>query len=321
VLALAIIAGVVVAILFFLRRRAQRTFHSELKGTLAPPSLLHDFKEYLSLTGLLPEQWEAKGQIIKKLLMVGTPEYYHALDILRALDGQALVKANAVLRISAVCNPAVALNFINQRGILRKRLKNDPNIFAKSEWKLIEDRQVLRQWVFQCYQELCSSYPWNESTELTPVIPVVHGTSEAIADKIIDNGFSALSSLDAGFYGKGMYFSSSARYILPYYATKPNPVILICMAVPGNSYPVVESRTEPNSHLGLPIKPGYQSNYVLTTRDGNPCQFQGDRQDVFDELVLDQEAQVVPCLLVELDRDRLGQLTKEFQRVAPNGAK
>jgi len=288
-------------------------------GTLAPPSLLHDFEEYLSLTGVTPKEWKANGQIVKKLLMVGTPEYYQALDIFRALDGQALVDANAVLKISAVCNPSVTLNFINQRGILRKRLKNDPSIFAKSDWTAIADRQGLRQWVSQSYHRLSASYPWNESNELTPVLPVVHGTSATIANKIIDNGFSALSSLDAGFYGKGMYFSSSARYILPYYATKPNPAILICMAVPGNTYPVVESRTDPSSLLGLPIKSGYQSNYVLTMRDGNPCQVQGTaRGDVFDELVLDQEAQVVPFLLVELGRNQLGQLSLSFQRAIGN---
>ena len=32
-----------------------------------------------------------------------------------------------------------------------------------------------------------------------------------------------------------MYFSSSAMYTLPYYATKNAPCVLICLAVPGTN--------------------------------------------------------------------------------------
>lgn len=145
----------------------------------------------------------------------------------------------------------------------------------------------------------------------------MHGTSAAIANKIVDYGFSALSSVDAGFYGKGMYFASSVRYTLPYYAAKPDPAILICLAVPGNPYPVVEKRGDANSFLGLPIKSGYQSNYVLTLKDGNPCDHQMPQRDFFDELVVDQEAQVVPILLIEFDNAKLGRMAMAFQRVTP----
>jgi hypothetical protein len=80
--------------------------------------------------------------------------------------------------------------------------------------------------------------------ETAPVIPVLHGTDASVAWSIIGTGFSALSSLDAGFYGKGMYFSTSALYTLPYFATKFIPALLICLAVPGNPFPVVEHRDE-----------------------------------------------------------------------------
>ena len=36
-----------------------------------------------------------------------------------------------------------------------------------------------------------------------PIIPVLHGTSSAVAWKIAENAFSAISSLDAGYYGNG----------------------------------------------------------------------------------------------------------------------
>lgn len=306
-----------VAVVVNRRRRANNRILNAPTGPLAAASLAQRFEDYFALSGMPPDSWEANGRSVKKLLSPGSVEYHQALDLIRSLDGQQLVGAHAVVKIYAVCNPALALNFTNQRGIIGRRLKNDPHIFAKTDWNSTSDRRELRRWVMHNYRQLCLRYPWNNASDLTPVIPVVHGTSAAIANKIVDNGFSALSSVDAGFYGKGMYFASSCRYTLPYYAAKPDPAILICLAVPGNPYPVVESRTEEGSLLGLPIKSGYQSNYVLTLRDGNPCTHQVHQKDIYDELIVDQESQVVPILLVEFDSAKLGKMAMAFQRATP----
>jgi len=61
-----------------------------------------------------------------------------------------------------------------------------------------------------------------------------------------------------------MYFTSSARYALPYYANKPDPALLVCFVVTGNSFPVVEHPYEhPASFLGLPLRGGYQVRLKL----------------------------------------------------------
>lgn len=91
---------------------------------------------------------------------------------------------------------------------------------------------------------------------------------------------------------------------------------MLCLCIPGNPHPIVEDREEPKSHLGMPIQTGYQSNYVLTRRDGTPCTFKGG--EVFDELVLDQEAQVVPIVIIELDPDKLTNIARDFQREIPD---
>jgi hypothetical protein len=82
-------------------------------------------------------------------------------------------------------------------------------------------------------------------------LPVVHGTAFAVAKKVCQTGFTAVSSLDAGYYGNGasnptsliahvsgMYFSSSALYTLPYYGTKTGPSILVCFTIPGPLSPL-----------------------------------------------------------------------------------
>jgi hypothetical protein len=161
-------------------------------------------------------------------------------------------------------------------------------------------------------------FSWNEESDMAPILPMVHGTSFDVARKICDTGFSNLSLLDAGYYGRGMYFTRSGRYALPYYATKQQPAILICLTIPGNSFPVVEHRNEEKSFLGRAIPSGYQSNYVLTTKDGNPCK--NPEGTFYDELVIEQEVQVVPLFLLTFDAPQLRHEATKFNRevIEPN---
>jgi len=175
----------------------------------------------------------------------------------------------------------------------------------------------LRQWTMHQFGVLAQSSPWHSTGELVPVVPMVHGTDVAVAWKILDTGFSALSSFDVGFYGCGIYLTSSAQYALPYYSTKSNPALLVCLAIPGNVYPVTEHPKGENSLMGQPIKSGYQSHYVLTTKDGNPCKQREAPDSHYDELVLGQEAQVVPIAIIEFSQEKLIHIAKTFQREIP----
>jgi hypothetical protein len=44
---------------------------------------------------------------------------------------------------------------------------------------------------------------WNKSRDI-PIVPSCHGTDFFIAEKICETGFASLSSLDSGYYGKGI---------------------------------------------------------------------------------------------------------------------
>jgi len=147
------------------------------------------------------------------------------------------------------------------------------------------------------------------------VIPAAHGTGLSIAKAISKTGFAALSSLDSGFFGKGIYFSTSSKYALPYATLQPDPVIIISYIVPGNIYPTSEQHKGPNSLAGKPLKtPGYNSHYVLTRTDGfalsNPTE-----SPFYDEIVLPEECQVVPAFIVILDNgDELKKQQDLFER-------
>lgn len=130
---------------------------------------------------------------------------------------------------------------------------------------------MLREWSFHNFELKMEEFAWN-ADEAVGILPVIHGTSTTVAWKVerVDemirledlitfffffnslphfqvchNGFANLSKLDVGWYGSGMYFSTSAQYCLPYAASKPNPCFIISYLIPGNPYPVVEQPNDP----------------------------------------------------------------------------
>jgi len=315
---LLVIAAVGLAIFIICRQRANRgpTGDGEPGTGLRDVSaLLDDFNDYFLLAGVPQKKWDIhQGKSHHQLLQPNSEAYQTVLGLFNALNGTPL--ADAISAIYGVINPQVATNFLSHRSILARRLEKDPNLFKKEDWR--KDSQLdLRQWTMHQFGDLAQSSPWNTIDELVPVVPMVHGTDATVAWKILDTGFSALSSLDKGYYGCGIYFTSSAQYALPYYSTKKNPAVLICLAIPGNVYPVTEHRKGENSLMGQPIKGGYQSHYVLTTKDGNPCKQREAPDSHYDELVLGQEAQVVPIAIIEFSQDKLIPFAKAFQREIP----
>jgi len=124
-----------------------------------------------------------------------------------------------------------------------------------------------------------------------------------------------LSSLDSGYYGAGIYFTTSAKYAVPYFATKKDPAIILSWVIPGNAYPVIEHPRKSGTLAGTIIKPGYQSHYVCTDNKGMPYpKVVHDYRNVYDEIVINQEAQVAPAYVLLLDPATFPKLIIEFNR-------
>jgi len=165
------------------------------------------------------------------------------------------------------------------------------------------------------FLQRCHNWEWNSNLDISKglLLPMVHGTELSLGWKIASAGFATLSTLDAGFYGRGIYFSSSAMYTLPYFANKRRPAILICLTAPGNPFPVIESPNKDHSMLGRPMISGFQSHYAITTVSGfPPSDKKFDSVKKYDELVISQEAQIVPMYLVEIDTSNLPVLINYF---------
>jgi len=134
------------------------------------------------------------------------------------------------------------------------------------------------------------------------VIPAVHATEEDSAWKILSSGFAVLGAYDLGFYGKGIYLSTSAYYVRQYLIMKSRPAILVCFVVVGKCFPIIESHTDLHkSKAAKPITDGYHSHYVITSVKGMVSDTQAD--EIYDEIILGPELTALPLFVLLINKE------------------
>lgn len=144
----------------------------------------------------------------------------------RILDPTDLIPIKGITRL---CNPNLGVQptcFINRpassfaiyRDVLSQRAKSQPQLFLRQHWRMETDgKEELRAYTYEHFQEFVRKCDWNqEDAEMPPIIICAHGTTLETGLSIARNGFATLASLDAGYFGKGIYFSTFATYTIPY---------------------------------------------------------------------------------------------------------
>ena len=95
---------------------------------------------------------------------------------------------------------------------------------------------------------------------------------------------------------------------------------MLCYALPGNVYPVTEAHDSDASLMRDPLKAGYNSHFALTEKNGFVLKerIDGGDEKPFDELVVGQEAQIVPAFILKLEKgSALTNLLKTYERETP----
>jgi len=209
--------------------------------------------------------------------------------------------------VLAVCNTKLISSFNNQKQHMNERARHSPHIFCKEGSRELEGdiEKNKKVYTMEQFKKRVHDFPWNQDSNELPVIPVLHGTDKKVARAICDTGFSTLSTLDQGYFGQGMYFSTNSQYTVPYFGTKQDPTLILSFLIPGNPYPVTDM-----THAGCSLKAGYQSHYILTNQQGKLSNVNVD----FDEIVVNQEAQIVPAYLILFDQQDLLQFINTWQK-------
>jgi hypothetical protein len=207
-----------------------------------------------------------------------------------------------VSEVYSIHNPILGSAFANHREILNQRMETTPTLFNKKTWILEQDDNNMRTYVNERYNEIVKKNAWNNPEDITPIVASIHGTDFNIAKSIASKGFCALASLDAGFYGKGIYFTTYTNYAIPYFMNKSEPAVLVTLGTFGNIYPVIEHPQHYNNLVGKPLISGYQSHFVLTNSEGYPIKTKNNSEE-YNEFVVSQEAQVVPIYIVKISKN------------------
>ena len=147
-------------------------------------------------------------------------EYARVEAVLASIHKKGVVQLETII---AIYNPALTTSFINQWKMTITRFHESAEQFFAITYKRDENKMK----VMEYYEtQVLQPTPHNKNLDI-PLINALHGTDYFIAEKIAETGFAALSSLDAGFFGKGIYFTTLLLYTLPYCCGKRTPCIIM----------------------------------------------------------------------------------------------
>lgn len=170
------------------------------------------------------------------------PHLSKIMQWLRASVGGDVL-AHAVTNVDLVFNENHASAFyISIRNLLGRinspafkttlREAEDEDEMRKQSQSVMTERLARRQQVLDHLLTLTRQVSHAHSAQGINIVRAWHGTSKKIADSVIRNGFAALATLDAGmwfrvvsrcrsylcpcagWFGKGIYFTSSPQYAL-----------------------------------------------------------------------------------------------------------
>jgi hypothetical protein len=90
--------------------------------------------------------------------------------------------------------------------------------------------------VLNFVKELSSKFKHDHNVS---IVGVWHGTTLDKAEVIVQTGFANLGTLDEGWFGKGIYFTSFPEYALKYCKQVDNICLIFCYVIVANPFPIV----------------------------------------------------------------------------------
>ncbi len=169
-----------------------------------------------------------------------------------------------IKRIWFIHNARLSRRFEEHIGAMEREAKRP---YFQPRWRN-EDNIALRGRVFKRFTELASHYsPFSitlgnkkETCTQVKVLPLWHGTTRDSCASICESGFytpgkhalhgkgEKSDSRDIGYFGDGIYFTTSARYAAEAYSDKEN--LLFAWVAMREPYPVINDK--PPSLQGFP---------------------------------------------------------------------
>ncbi|CAF1237850.1 unnamed protein product [Rotaria sordida] len=169
-----------------------------------------------------------------------------------------------------------------------------------------ENSREERQRVLERLDKFCKQVTHNRRVR---IVRMWHGCKKAILPNLLSNGFAALGTLDDGWYGKAMYFTSSAKYATRY-CGETDGCLIMCYILLLNPFPVVAAdvplTVSPTSFrlYGKGNHKNYQYHYIPVSPVGGSDTWDyrpptsGTDDAMYDELAVFQETNILPQIVI-----------------------
>ncbi len=172
----------------------------------------------------------------------------------------------------------------------------------------VENSCEEREHVLERLDALCHQVSHNRKAR---IVRMWHGCRQNNLPNLLSDGFAALGTLDHGWYGKAIYFTSSAKYATRYCGDSGGCLIM-CYVLLLNPFPVIStdapSAVSPDRFrfYGKGNYKNYQCHYIPVspvstndTWDYRPPPT-GTDDAVYDELAVFQESNILPQIVLHL---------------------
>jgi len=156
---------------------------------------------------------------------------------------------------------------------------------------------------------LCEQVSHNRNVR---IVRMWHGCRRNALSSLLSHGFATLGTLDDGWYGKAMYFTSSAKYATRYCDVDGDGCLIMCYIILLNPFPVISADAPLNvsptkfRFYGRGNHKNYQCHYIpvspvstASTMDYRPPST-GIDDAIYDELAVFQETCILPQFVVHL---------------------
>ncbi|CAF1603284.1 unnamed protein product [Didymodactylos carnosus] len=199
-------------------------------------------------------------------------------------------------KLELIFNPIRYRLFLNQLQTVECRQEKSafqPNLSIENDQE--ERINVLKR--------LQAQFPSVAHNRKARIVRMWHGCSRKTLSDLLSDGIATLGTKDDGWYGKAMYFTSSAEYALRY--SGDDGCLILCYILILNPFPIVYSDCPSNMEpakfrfYGKGNYKNYQCHYVpIDQNDFRPPLMSKDAK--FDELAVFQEANILPQIVVYL---------------------
>jgi len=293
-----------------------------------------------NLHKLLPEKetpWQISSKLFERIMAApyeGGEGRYKKCPLFQEDPESAFVSsyfeqnkpANRVIsNVYCIHNPALTKEFVARV----ENIDAEAQTFTP-EWRA-ENGAATREKVIQRWQAQAGQFfpitikKTKRKVTFTRVrvLPLIHGTSEAVCHSIASTGFTyfgkhhflhpeakpgKFKNIDPGYFGGGIYFTNSAKYAAMY----DTGTLIIAWVAMKEPFPVINDLPHPgkgsdmNKLRSLGAYQAYDAHYIPVSPISDhpecieyyPC-YQ-NQVPVCDEFVVFQKAQTLPRFLIEL---------------------